>query len=345
MPLWYTKDRSHLVPTRVRKGVKKHMRNIPVVLSVISLLGIVAFAGISFPQLQGLQNTAAELTHLKAGSQEIKNHVQSLEQNMPEAMVLGPAISYVLRFDNGVTLIKLGDTSFEFALQEIKDVYKPDIIIAPIGGVYTMDGDGAAYMTTILDPEYIIPDHYATFPVLDQTPDKLINGVAAYKAQGKTKTQVHVATIGEEFTLKDVTFVWLGHASWYIKSPEGTGMLFDPLWIYSQLYPDKYKDLTNFSSVDFLFVTHAHPDHFNPDAVKVFVDEFDPIIIETSDFMGTVRKLVPAISRSLGVNIGSFITKERLALFGYNLDTDVSIALAGAVHGSSRGFPIPSWTE
>jgi L-ascorbate metabolism protein UlaG (beta-lactamase superfamily) len=50
----------------------------------------------------------------------------------------------------------------------IGDFYQPDIAILPIGGVFTMGPMEAAYACRLIRPKIVIPEHYGTFPVLEQ---------------------------------------------------------------------------------------------------------------------------------------------------------------------------------
>lgn len=50
----------------------------------------------------------------------------------------------------------------------IGDYHKPDIAILPIGGVFTMGPDEAAFACKLIRPKVVIPEHFGTFPVLVQ---------------------------------------------------------------------------------------------------------------------------------------------------------------------------------
>jgi L-ascorbate metabolism protein UlaG (beta-lactamase superfamily) len=55
----------------------------------------------------------------------------------------------------------------------IANLYKPQLALLPIGGLYTMGPREAAYACGLMMPRYIIGMHYGTFPVLTGTPGEL----------------------------------------------------------------------------------------------------------------------------------------------------------------------------
>lgn len=64
-------------------------------------------------------------------------------------------VGYTLNV-NGTTYTICGDTD---ATPELENV-KTDVLLIPIGGIYTMDAEEAAKVTNIIKPKYVIPTHY-----------------------------------------------------------------------------------------------------------------------------------------------------------------------------------------
>lgn len=62
-------------------------------------------------------------------------------------------------------------------MEVIADLYKPEIVLIPIGGFYTMGPKEAAKAIKYLKPKLAIPMHYGTFPVLVQTTKDFISEV------------------------------------------------------------------------------------------------------------------------------------------------------------------------
>lgn len=82
---------------------------------------------------------------------------------------MGEAVGYILEFENGLSIYHSGDTSLMGDMKTvIGDYYKPDIAILPIGGVFTMGPDEAAFACKLIRPKIVIPEHFGTFPVLVQ---------------------------------------------------------------------------------------------------------------------------------------------------------------------------------
>ncbi|MBI5475153.1 MAG: metal-dependent hydrolase [Ignavibacteriales bacterium] len=85
----------------------------------------------------------------------------------------GEAAGYIIELENGFKIYHAGDTSLFGDMEIIGDYYKPDIALLPIGGLYTMGPEEAAYACKLLKPKYIIGMHYGTFPVLTGSPESL----------------------------------------------------------------------------------------------------------------------------------------------------------------------------
>jgi L-ascorbate metabolism protein UlaG (beta-lactamase superfamily) len=79
----------------------------------------------------------------------------------------------VLPFENGIRVYHAGDTMVFSDMKIIADLYKPDIVLLPIGDRYTMDPLQAAYAIRMMGAKVVVPMHYATFPVLTGTPERL----------------------------------------------------------------------------------------------------------------------------------------------------------------------------
>jgi len=111
---------------------------------------------------------------------------------------VGEAAGYIIEFENGFTIYHSGDTSLMGDMKYIiGDYYKPDMAILPIGGVFTMGPKEAAFACRLITPRYVIPEHYATFPVLTQSADEFIKEVKHYAPE----TKPMVITPGEEILI------------------------------------------------------------------------------------------------------------------------------------------------
>ena len=78
----------------------------------------------------------------------------------------------------GHTIYISGDTDVMADMQIFNDLHAPDIGILSAGGYFTMDMKRAGYAAAkFFDFQTIIPCHYKTFPVLEQSADNLIKAV------------------------------------------------------------------------------------------------------------------------------------------------------------------------
>ena len=85
----------------------------------------------------------------------------------------GEACGFVVEFSNGLKIYHAGDTNVFGDMQIIRELYAPDIVMLPVGDLYTMGPREAAYACKLLQPKVVIPMHFGTFPVLTGTPGEL----------------------------------------------------------------------------------------------------------------------------------------------------------------------------
>ncbi|MEL6102107.1 MAG: metal-dependent hydrolase [Pseudomonadota bacterium] len=93
------------------------------------------------------------------------------------AAYMGQECGFVIRGE-GHCLYVSGDTDIMADMDWMGDYYKPDIGILSAGGYFTMDMKGAAYAAKrYFDFKTVIPCHYKTFPLLEQSADDLKAGL------------------------------------------------------------------------------------------------------------------------------------------------------------------------
>lgn len=110
-----------------------------------------------------------------------------------ELHVGGEPLGFVVELENGFKIYHMGDTGLFGDMKLIGEYYRPDLILIPIGGNFTMDPKDAAYATREwLKPKFAVPIHYGTFPVLKGTPAEYID------ALGKTSTKVFPINPGDK---------------------------------------------------------------------------------------------------------------------------------------------------
>ena len=80
-------------------------------------------------------------------------------------------------------------------MKVLKEVYKPDVAILPIGGHFTMDVENAVIAADWIGAKTVIPMHYNTFPQINADTELFKSEI---KKQGKTPV---VLGIEEQITL------------------------------------------------------------------------------------------------------------------------------------------------
>jgi L-ascorbate metabolism protein UlaG (beta-lactamase superfamily) len=62
---------------------------------------------------------------------------------------------------DGLTFCHLGDLGHELTPEQVKAIGKVDVLMVPIGGIYTLNGEQAARVVAQLKPRlYVLPMHY-----------------------------------------------------------------------------------------------------------------------------------------------------------------------------------------
>lgn len=91
----------------------------------------------------------------------------------------GEAVGFVIELENGFRVYDSGDTTVFGDMALIRELYRPDLAILPIGGHFTMDPAAAAVAVGLLGVRDVLPVHWGTFPILAGTPAALTAELAA----------------------------------------------------------------------------------------------------------------------------------------------------------------------
>ena len=93
---------------------------------------------------------------------------------------LGASCGLVIATPEGKTVYHMGDTAIFSDMGLINEIYRPKIGIVPIGDRFTMGAQTAALACKrYFQFETIIPCHYGTFPIIDQTADRFVAEMAS----------------------------------------------------------------------------------------------------------------------------------------------------------------------
>lgn len=90
--------------------------------------------------------------------------------NKSESHPAGEAMGYIIELENGLKIWHMGDTGLFGDMKFIAEYYRPDVVLIPIGGNFTMDPDDAAFaIRTWINPKHVIPIHYNSNPLAKGT--------------------------------------------------------------------------------------------------------------------------------------------------------------------------------
>lgn len=89
---------------------------------------------------------------------------------------LGNANGVVVRAPGEPTVYHAGDTDVFGDMALIAELYRPDVVILPIGDRFTMGPEAAAFAAKRYfgSAQAVIPCHYGSFPIIEPTADRFV---------------------------------------------------------------------------------------------------------------------------------------------------------------------------
>jgi len=84
----------------------------------------------------------------------------------------------VLKTPSGLTIYHARRHGIFAGMALIGELYPIAVAMLPIGSVFTMDHRQAAKACALLKAKAVIPMHYGTFPILEQTADRFVAELA-----------------------------------------------------------------------------------------------------------------------------------------------------------------------
>lgn len=129
------------------------------------------------------------------GSATVDGITITMVEAFHSSLTAAPA-GWIIRLEDGTTIYHAGDTGIFQNMKLLGELYPLDLALLPIGSCFTMDPVQAARATALLGAKRVIPMHYKTFPVLEQTPDRFVELVKK-EAPG---TEVVVLEPGGEYS-------------------------------------------------------------------------------------------------------------------------------------------------
>lgn len=122
--------------------------------------------------------------------------VPAFHSSSYEGKYMGMPAGIVVDFA-GVRIYNTGDTCVFGDMKLIAELYKPEVLMLPVGGTYTMDPYEAKKAIELVGPKAVIPLHYNTWPPLEID-------VQAFKKEveaAQPSVTVHVLQPGEVLEL------------------------------------------------------------------------------------------------------------------------------------------------
>ena len=98
--------------------------------------------------------------------------------------------------DDKHTIYHAGDTALFSDMELIRDLYRPQVALLPIGDRFTMGPKEAAMATKLVGAKTVIPIHYKTFDMLTGTAEQFRHECQKYDVQ------VVVLEAGESYELR-----------------------------------------------------------------------------------------------------------------------------------------------
>jgi Beta-lactamase superfamily domain len=113
------------------------------------------------------------------------------------AIPLGHPNGIVVRAKGEPTIYHMGDTDIFSDMSLIAELYRPDIVMVPIGDRFTMGAESAALAVhRFVRPKIVIPCHYGSFPIIAPNADRFVELVASHGDH----VRVVVPKVGEAYT-------------------------------------------------------------------------------------------------------------------------------------------------
>lgn len=119
-----------------------------------------------------LPKVGAKLSIVNAvhGSELVPPMIKPSGPGQASAIGSGNAVGYVLQINGGPTIYDTGDTDVFTDMKLIAEFFKVDLMIAAIGGHFTMDPARAALAVEWVNPKHVVPIHFGTYGILAGTP-------------------------------------------------------------------------------------------------------------------------------------------------------------------------------
>lgn len=104
---------------------------------------------------------------------------------------------FLISVRNGPAIYHTGDTDVFSDMALVRQFHQVDVMLAAIGGHFTMGPERAAEAVKLVQPATVIPMHFGTFPIINGTPQALEKALN----KNHSKTKVRTLAVGETIKL------------------------------------------------------------------------------------------------------------------------------------------------
>jgi L-ascorbate metabolism protein UlaG (beta-lactamase superfamily) len=125
------------------------------------------------------------LTNAVHGSELTPPNIPAPAPGQPGAVASGNPVGFVLQIQDGPTIYHTGDTDVFEDMKLIPAFHEVDLMLACIGGHFTMDPVRAALAVELVKPKHVVPMHFGTYPVLAGTAEQFREALQKRKLAGR----------------------------------------------------------------------------------------------------------------------------------------------------------------
>lgn len=109
-------------------------------------------------------------------------------------------VAYLVKYPNNITVLHLGDLAHVPAQSTIEAFGEVNVLLVPVGGGTTLNAEQASDVISLIEPNYIIPMHYAIDGLnLDFEPiDKFLKVMGVSNAVKEDSLRVNASDLPEQ---------------------------------------------------------------------------------------------------------------------------------------------------
>jgi L-ascorbate metabolism protein UlaG (beta-lactamase superfamily) len=111
---------------------------------------------------------------------------------------LGQNVAFLLDFD-GLTVCHLGDLGHSLTEEEVEALGQVNVLLVPVGGANTLGGALAAEVVGTIEPNIVVPMHYATAPLTRELEgvDRFLRAMGAGQVEPQESLRLRSGSFGD----------------------------------------------------------------------------------------------------------------------------------------------------